>query len=168
MWPHVHQLHAASASELKIDEASRSTRLASFPYLAASGRSAPQQTRSQLARPDLTSTYACRLHRRSRSFCGVPLSMEKTFTIEINLCETFTIDQIWPDGDAPPDPTIEDVMAAFFRDPFVSVHRRCAAWGLEIQREDLTFTATDPEELQTLRALTNQLRAKRQQSPTEG
>lgn len=73
--------------------------------------------------------------------------MPKTFTIEISVCESFTIDEIWPDGDAPPDPTADDVMAVFLKNPY-DVHRTCKDWGLEVRKENVQVTMHDPEALQ--------------------
>lgn len=85
--------------------------------------------------------------------------MPKTFSIEINLVESFTVDEIWPDGGAPESPTVEDVRAVFLRDRR-SVHQQCADWGLEIRKEDVHFTVHDPKEVQKLRELSRQLRAR--------
>lgn len=84
--------------------------------------------------------------------------MEKRFTIEINLHHNFSIDEIWPEGDAPDDPTVEDVRALLFKEPHT--HRACAAWGLEIRKEDIRITAHDPEEVRKLRQFAGALRAK--------
>ena len=73
--------------------------------------------------------------------------MEKTFTIEINLCETFTIAEVWPDGNAPENPTADDVLAIFLKDPY-DVHHTCKDWGLEVRKEDVYVTMYDPEEEQ--------------------
>jgi hypothetical protein len=35
----------------------------------------------------------------------------KTFRITLELDETFTLEQLWPDGDAPENPTTADVYA---------------------------------------------------------
>ena len=35
----------------------------------------------------------------------------KTFNFHIEADHNLTVDQIWPDGDAPPNPTIQDVLA---------------------------------------------------------
>lgn len=37
--------------------------------------------------------------------------MSKTFLIELNVQADLTIEDIWPDGDAPENPTKEDVQA---------------------------------------------------------
>lgn len=85
---------------------------------------------------------------------------QKTFSIEINIAESFTVDEIWPDGGAPESPTVEDVREVFFRaNP--NVHSRCADWGLEIRKEDVHFTVHDPKEVQKLRELSRQLRERK-------
>lgn len=42
--------------------------------------------------------------------------MSPTFEITIE-CGEFDVDQIWPDGDAPNDPTVEDVIAVIKQSP---------------------------------------------------
>jgi hypothetical protein len=37
--------------------------------------------------------------------------MSKAFTLSITGSVTLTVEQIWPDGDAPENPTVEDVRA---------------------------------------------------------
>lgn len=37
--------------------------------------------------------------------------MSKYFSIELNVMADLTIEEIWPDGDAPENPTAEDVQA---------------------------------------------------------
>ena len=34
---------------------------------------------------------------------------KKCFTLSFEIDETFTVDELWPDGDAPEDPTVDDV-----------------------------------------------------------
>lgn len=81
---------------------------------------------------------------------------QRTFSIEINIAESFTVEEIWPDGDAPENPTVEDVKEVFFRGRR-SVHATCADWGLEIRKEDLRFTTHDPKDVEQLRELVQQL-----------
>lgn len=35
---------------------------------------------------------------------------ERTFYIEVSDSATLTVDEIWPDGDAPENPTVDDVI----------------------------------------------------------
>jgi hypothetical protein len=76
--------------------------------------------------------------------------MKLTFTIEINISESFTVDDIWPDGDAPENPTADDVRALFLKKAH-NVHQTCTDWGLEIRKEDVHITADDPELFERLK-----------------
>ena len=40
--------------------------------------------------------------------------MQQTFSIHIDIDETLTVDEIWPDGDAPENPTADDVRVKLF------------------------------------------------------
>lgn len=61
---------------------------------------------------------------------------ESTATITINIATTFTVDEIWPDGDAPSVPTAADVAAIIARDGGASV-RVIRDWCMEM---DWTWT----------------------------
>lgn len=54
------------------------------------------------------------------------------FCIDITLHTTLTLEQIWPDGDAPAEPTIEDVWKAFCprRGNARDLLRACQDWDL--------------------------------------
>ena len=39
------------------------------------------------------------------------MNKQKMFHFEIRYDVSFSVDEIWPDGDAPEDPTLDDVMA---------------------------------------------------------
>jgi hypothetical protein len=71
------------------------------------------------------------------------------FRIDIYVCDSFTIEEIWPEKDAPENPTVEDVKAVFFKKGFSdsAVHRTCEDWGLCISRHDVTITADSGDEL---------------------
>lgn len=70
--------------------------------------------------------------------------MSITFGIEISMHDTLTIQEIWPDGDAPEEPTVEDVRALLLKD--YDVHGTCADWGFEIRKEDVRITRQDEDE----------------------
>ena len=57
--------------------------------------------------------------------------VEKTFHVEITGSQTLTVREIWPDGDAPDNPTVDDV---------IEVMRDCARSAEQLQRDwDLSF-----------------------------
>jgi hypothetical protein len=59
------------------------------------------------------------------------MTKAKTFHVEITGCHDLTVSQIWPDGDAPENPTVEDV---------IKVMRSCAHGADQLQRDwDLDF-----------------------------
>jgi hypothetical protein len=43
---------------------------------------------------------------------------EKSFTITFDGSATLTVDEVWPDGDAPANPTLLDVMRAIRKSTF--------------------------------------------------
>lgn len=71
----------------------------------------------------------------------------KSFTIEIHMEESLTVDEIWPDGDAPENPTAEDVKKVFVKGHEYNIHSRCADWGFEISKDDVIITDENADEL---------------------
>lgn len=92
--------------------------------------------------------------------------MKPSFHIDINLCVSLTADEIWPDGNAPENPTVADVEALFFKRH--NVHQTCADWGLEIRKEDVRITMDSPEVLARLERLQAKLEAERKQKADTG
>lgn len=79
----------------------------------------------------------------------------KKFELTITLSETLTVDEIWPDGDAPENPTALDVRKAFFGDrPHRDILRRADDWGLtddaELDVNEVGAAPTKPGELAKL------------------
>lgn len=62
----------------------------------------------------------------------------KAFLFEINLSEVLSESAIWPDGNAPPNPTVKDVEALFCESP--DVHATARKWGFEITKGDVQIT----------------------------
>lgn len=84
------------------------------------------------------------LHRGGESPARCNQHAMKSFTIEINMSESLKVDQIWPDGNAPENPTVEDVKALFFKDR--DVHRTCEDWGFQITKGDVTITDNNTDD----------------------
>lgn len=67
--------------------------------------------------------------------------MKQTFSLHIDIDETFTIEEIWPDGDAPVDPTVDDVKRALFGERAVehdlTVGDKLRDLGLEVRVGDV-------------------------------
>ena len=59
---------------------------------------------------------------------------EKTFQIEITGFHNLTVSQIWPDGDAPANPTVEDVIAVM-RSCAHSAQQLTSDWELDYDVE---------------------------------
>lgn len=55
---------------------------------------------------------------------------QKTFTITVEGSYTLTVDEIWPDGDAPENPTREDVAAAMKKSCH-STYQLMRDWNLD-------------------------------------
>lgn len=56
--------------------------------------------------------------------------MNEGFTIEVGDEAFLTIEEIWPDGDAPENPTVDDVIARIKRSG--SRHHFATDWGFQI------------------------------------
>ena len=56
--------------------------------------------------------------------------MTKRFRLDISLSTVLTVAEIWPDGNAPVDPTPKDVDEAF-RKSGINVLMSASAWNLE-------------------------------------
>ena len=56
--------------------------------------------------------------------------MKQQFEFTLDFSETFFVDEIWPDGDAPENPTVDDVRKAIKR-------TRLYEWNMEPEIEDL-------------------------------
>ena len=54
----------------------------------------------------------------------------KRFTLDLSMSVTLDLNQIWPDGDAPENPTPEDVLEAL-RDTDSNLFRALEEWNLE-------------------------------------
>jgi hypothetical protein len=55
---------------------------------------------------------------------------ERTFWFEVGDEATLTVDEIWPDGDAPENPTVDDVIAHIKQSS--SRHSFATDWGFVI------------------------------------
>lgn len=55
------------------------------------------------------------------------------FYLTVEADASFSIDEIWPDGDAPENPTIEDVIKKFTENGSVSPMRAAIDWGMEFE-----------------------------------
>jgi len=56
---------------------------------------------------------------------------EKRFILDMNLSVTLSIQQIWPDGDAPENPTAADVIAAIKESDEFSPLEALRDWNLD-------------------------------------
>lgn len=59
------------------------------------------------------------------------MARERTFHIEWGGEADLLIEEIWPDGDAPENPTRDDVIAVMQKSR--SVSRLCSDWNLKIE-----------------------------------
>lgn len=64
------------------------------------------------------------------NWCTGVVESRKTFSIELEFQENFTIEQIWPDGDAPESPTTQDVIDRINAGNW-SVSSFVREWGLD-------------------------------------
>ena len=66
----------------------------------------------------------------------------KTFTFEFSGDVTLSVDEIWPDGDAPEDPTLQDVLKQIENTGHFGSdkHALLDDWNLE---KDLNITISD-------------------------
>lgn len=73
---------------------------------------------------------------------------KQQFEFSIDFSETFFVDEIWPDGDAPNNPTVEDVRKAIKR-------TRLYEWNMEPEIEDLRIrdVTKQAERLEELSAM---------------
>lgn len=79
--------------------------------------------------------------------------MKKTFILQYDIDVTLDVDELWPDGDAPDDPTVADVVALI---------KRCGGWRKVISDwnldDGLTGTVTemqlDPRLLKAAKEIT--------------
>lgn len=80
----------------------------------------------------------------------------RTFTISLEVSESLTVDEIWPEGDAPENPTVEDVRRALFGSKHKSVLTALEDWGLlsQLRQEEVTITDDTAwrERMEALRA----------------
>lgn len=74
--------------------------------------------------------------------------LKRTFTLTVEVSETLTYDEIWPDGDAPENPTTDDVLRAFYGEDY-DIYTKATTcgigyllenWGLEPRAHDLVVT----------------------------
>lgn len=57
--------------------------------------------------------------------------MKPSFHFELDLSVTLDLEEIWPDGDAPENPTVEDVWAVFCPSrKGYDLQRACEDWDL--------------------------------------
>lgn len=56
------------------------------------------------------------------------MTTHQTFSFRIEADVDLTLDELWPDGDAPDNPTVDDVIAIVERTP--SLHRMLNDWNL--------------------------------------
>lgn len=70
------------------------------------------------------------------------LATTRSFTLTIEVSESLSVAEIWPDGDAPDSPTIEDVRKAFLGDArrHSPIGHLLSDWGLEPTADDLIIT----------------------------
>jgi hypothetical protein len=55
----------------------------------------------------------------------------KRFDFDISITATLTVDDIWPDGDAPENPTVSDVRRVFIESGRGNVMRAAHEWCLD-------------------------------------
>jgi len=67
--------------------------------------------------------------------------MEKPFTLTVHTEIQLSVDDVWPDGDAPRNPTFVEVME-LLKNECVSRGKVISEWGLE---EHTTVTVSQPE-----------------------
>ena len=82
--------------------------------------------------------------------------MKPSFHFDLDLSVTLDLDEIWPDGDAPENPTVEDVWAVFCPDrkSRMALQRACEDWDLlRVEGGDLRIVKLDgpPPRLSTQR-----------------
>ncbi len=65
--------------------------------------------------------------------------MANGFIFEINIATVLDIKEIWPDGDAPENPTVADVRARFLKDGRGNIIAAAQEWNLD-QGADLIIT----------------------------
>jgi len=66
--------------------------------------------------------------------------VSKRFIFGVQTDHVLTIDEIWPDGDAPDDPTPEDARKAFLEQYRYSICRGLEDWGIAPEADDLFVT----------------------------
>ena len=72
--------------------------------------------------------------------------MKPTFTLSIQIDATLDYDEIWPDGDAPEKPTVDDVKEALLGPGWRDIRDhhyisdKLADWDIRPQLGDLTIT----------------------------
>lgn len=65
------------------------------------------------------------------------MTWKKQFSIRFETEATLTVDEIWPDGDAPENPTAEDVRAVFLESCRNDVLRGLEDWDLVDRYDDI-------------------------------
>lgn len=67
--------------------------------------------------------------------------MNKSFEVYYEVSETYLVDEIWADGDAPENPTVDDVVAELERDIKArGVESALSDWGLAPDEADIVVT----------------------------
>jgi hypothetical protein len=67
--------------------------------------------------------------------------MSKRFIFEVQTNHILSVDEIWPDGDAPENPTVEDAKEVFLSYCYDhDILGGLEEWNLAIDKHDLTVT----------------------------
>jgi hypothetical protein len=68
----------------------------------------------------------------------------KRFDFDISITATLSVDDIWPDGDAPENPTVSDVRQVFIESGRGNIMRAAREWNLD-DDADLTISYSEDE-----------------------
>ncbi len=66
--------------------------------------------------------------------------MSKRFIFSVQVDHILSVDEIWPDGDAPENPTAEDVKSVFLNSSHCSIGTMLDCWNIGPEEGDLTVT----------------------------
>ena len=73
--------------------------------------------------------------------------MTRRFTFSIQYEHTLSIDQIWPNGNAPHNPTADEIRQAFLNTCYGDVHNGLREWGLTPEASDVVVTDVDSSDI---------------------
>lgn len=69
----------------------------------------------------------------------------KRFIFSIQVDHVLSVNEIWPNGDAPEDPTVKDVFNEFLKDCSGHIAGRMTEWNIAPTKHDLFITELKEE-----------------------